>query len=182
MLGVWPPAQNGLTTTEGCTFRPPRSCFSRPTEWERRGILLASDSVRFPDGMVNSSGLVGRRLMVHPLAVVKGLFREDVQGWRGHAGASIVSFQFYASDERRGFIGGAKWALSPGGGPLRAALTEGGEWGAEHHRHVRERFGRSAHWGLVCEDLPREDNRIELSRSLADSSGMPAPRMVYRIR
>ena len=144
-------------------------------------ILLASDSVRFPDGMVNSSGLVGRRLMVHPLAVVKGLFREDVQGWRGHAGASIVSFQFYASDERRGFIGGAKWALSPGGGPLRAALTEGGEWGAEHHRHVRERFGRSAHWGLVCEDLPREDNRIELSRSLADSSGMPAPRMVYRI-
>ena len=56
-------------------------------------ILLASDSVRFPDGMVDSSGLVGRRLMVHPLAVVKGLFREDVQGWRGHAGASIVSFR-----------------------------------------------------------------------------------------
>ena len=144
-------------------------------------ILMASDSVRFPDGMANSSGLVGRRLMVHPLAVVKGLFPDDVQGWRGHAGASIVSFQFYASDERRGFVGGAKWALSPGGGPLRAALTEGGEWGVGHHRHVRERFGRSAHWGLVCEDLPHEDNRIELSPSLRDRSGMPAPRMVYRI-
>jgi choline dehydrogenase-like flavoprotein len=144
-------------------------------------ILMASDSERFPEGMANSSGLVGRRLMVHPLAVVKGLFRDDIQGWRGHAGASIVSFQFYASDERRGFVGGAKWALSPGGGPLRAALTEGGEWGAGHHRHVRERFGRSAHWGLVCEDLPHEENRIELSRSLRDSSGMPAPRMVYRI-
>ena len=104
-------------------------------------ILLASDSARFPDGMANSSGLVGRRLMVHPLAVVKGLFRDDIEGWRGHAGASIVSFQFYSSDERRGFVGGAKWALSPGGGPLRAALTEGGKWGAEHHRHVRERFG-----------------------------------------
>jgi choline dehydrogenase-like flavoprotein len=144
-------------------------------------ILLASESVRFPDGLANSSGLVGRRLMVHPLAVVKGLFRDDVQGWRGHAGASIVSFQFYASDERRGFVGGAKWALSPGGGPLRAALTEGGAWGADHHRHVRERFGRAAHWGLVCEDLPDENNRIELSRSLTDGCGMPAPRMVYRI-
>jgi len=144
-------------------------------------ILLASDSTRFPDGMANSSGLIGRRLMVHPLAVVKGLFREDIEGWRGHAGASIVSFQFYASDERRGFVGGAKWALSPGGGPLRAAFTEGGEWGVGHHRHVRERFGRSAHWGLVCEDLPNEENRIELSGSLADRRGLPAPRMVYRI-
>jgi len=144
-------------------------------------ILLASASSRFPDGLANSSGLVGRRLMVHPLAVVKGLFKDDVQGWRGHAGASIVSFQFYASDERRGFVGGAKWALSPGGGPLRAALTEGGEWGTGHHRHVRERFGRAAHWGLVCEDLPDEENRIELSRSLTDGSAMPAPRMVYRI-
>ena len=144
-------------------------------------ILLASESRRFPDGFANSSGLVGRRLMVHPLAVVKGLFQDDIEGWRGHAGASIVSFQFYASDERRGFVGGAKWALSPGGGPLRAALTEGGEWGPGHHRHVRERFGRAAHWGLVCEDLPGEENRIELSRSLTDTSGMPAPRMVYRI-
>jgi choline dehydrogenase-like flavoprotein len=144
-------------------------------------LLLASASSRSPDGLANSSGLVGRRLMVHPLALVKGLFDDDLESWRGHAGGSIVSYQFYASDERRGFVGSAKWAMSPAGGPLRAALAGGGEWGAEHHRHVRERLGRSAHWGIVCEDLPIETNRIELSTSMVDDLGLAAPKMTYRI-
>jgi hypothetical protein len=144
-------------------------------------LLLASASSRDPDGLANSSGLVGRRLMVHPLALVKGLFDDDLESWRGHAGGSIVSYQFYASDERRGFVGSAKWAMSPAGGPLRAALAGGGEWGPEHHRHVRERLGRSAHWGLVLEDLPNEANRIELSTSVVDDLGLAAPKMTYRI-
>jgi len=144
-------------------------------------LLLASSSSRAPDGLANSSGLVGRRLMVHPLALVKGLFRQDLQSWRGHAGGSIVSYQFYASDERRGFVGGAKWAMAPTGGPLRAALTNGGSWGDDHHRHVRDRFGCSAHWGLVCEDLPDPENRVDLSPTLTDRAGLAAPRITYRI-
>ena len=144
-------------------------------------LLLASASARAPDGLANSSGLVGRRLMVHPLALVKGLFREDLESWRGHAGGSIVSYEFYASDERRGFVGGAKWAMAPTGGPLRAALTNGGVWGDGHHRHVRDRFGCAAHWGLVCEDLPHPENRVDLSPTLTDRAGLAAPRITYRI-
>jgi len=144
-------------------------------------LLLASSSSRAPDGLANSSGLVGRRLMVHPLALVKGLFRQDLQSWQGHAGGSIVSYQFYASDERRGFVGGAKWAMAPTGGPLRAALTNGGSWGDDHHRFVRDRFGCSAHWGLVCEDLPDPENRVDLSPTLTDRAGLAAPRITYRI-
>ena len=119
--------------------------------------------------------------MVHPLALVKGLFRQDLESWRGHAGGSIVSYQFYASDERRGFVGGAKWAMAPTGGPLRAALTNGGVWGEGHHRHVRDRFGCAAHWGLVCEDLPNPGNRVDLSPTLTDRAGLAAPRITYRI-
>ena len=119
--------------------------------------------------------------MVHPLALVKGLFHEDLESWRGHAGGSIVSYQFYASDERRGFVGGAKWAMAPTGGPLRAALANGGMWGEGHHRHVRDRFGCAAHWGLVCEDLPNPDNRVDLSPTLTDRAGLAAPRITYRI-
>jgi choline dehydrogenase-like flavoprotein len=144
-------------------------------------LLLASASSRAPNGLANSSGLVGTRLMVHPLALVKGLFREDLESWRGHAGGSIVSYEFYASDERRGFVGGAKWAMAPTGGPLRAALANGGEWGDGHHRHVRDRFGCAAHWGLVCEDLPNPENRVDLSPTLTDRAGLAAPRITYRI-
>ena len=144
-------------------------------------LLLASASSGAPGGLANSSGLVGTRLMVHPLALVKGLFRQDLESWRGHAGGSIVSYEFYASDERRGFVGGAKWAMAPTGGPLRAALANGGAWGEEHHRHVRDRFGCSAHWGLVCEDLPNPENRVDLSPTLTDRAGLAAPRITYRI-
>jgi hypothetical protein len=119
--------------------------------------------------------------MVHPLALVKGLFRQDLESWRGHSGGSIVSYQFYASDERRGFVGGAKWAMAPTGGPLRAALTNGGSWGDDHHHFVRDRFGCSAHWGLVCEDLPNPENRVDLSPTLTDRAGLAAPRITYRI-
>jgi choline dehydrogenase-like flavoprotein len=144
-------------------------------------LLLASASSGTPDGLANSSGLVGRRLMVHPLAQVRGMFRQDLESWRGHAGGSIVSYEFYASDERRGFVGGAKWAMAPTGGPLRAALAKGGSWGDGHHRHVRDRFGCSAHWGLVCEDLPNPENRVDLSPTLTDRAGLAAPRITYRI-
>jgi hypothetical protein len=71
--------------------------------------------------------------------------------------------------------------MAPTGGPLRAALTNGGSWGDDHHRYVRDRFGRSAHWGLVCEDLPNPDNRVDLSPTLTDRCGLAAPRITYRI-
>jgi choline dehydrogenase-like flavoprotein len=144
-------------------------------------LLLASASNRQPDGLANSSGLVGRGLMVHLLGALKGLFDESLMGWQGHNGGAILSYEFYGTDEARGFVGAAKWSLTPTGGPLAAALARGGEWGPCHHRHVLERFGCSTQWGLICEDLPDDDNRVELSGTLTDAFGMAAPKLVYRI-
>lgn len=144
-------------------------------------ILLNSTSVRFPDGLANSSGLVGRHLMLHPLASVIGLFDEDLRTWRGQSGALIQSLHFYGSDPARGFLRGARWSLSPGGGALKAALARGGVWGAGHHAHVRARLGRSASWTVLGEDLPDPDNRVELAAGLTDSSGIPAPAVRYRV-
>ena len=78
---------------------------------------------------------------------------------------------------------GAKWALGSAGGPLKALFAPDGvgEWGAMHHRHVRERLGRSASWAILGEDLPELDNRVELSPTVTDSFGLPAARVHYRI-
>ncbi len=147
-------------------------------------LLLMSASPAHPDGLANSSGLVRRRLMMHPFANVTGLFDEILESWQGHFGCSIESFEFYETDERRGFVRGAKWGLAPTGGPVNAALpSRAGEqvWGEEHHLHVRSRLGRGASWGLFGEDLPDESNRVTLSASATDSSGLPVPELHYRV-
>src|SRR6185295_9316720 len=46
-------------------------------------LLLNSRSRRFPDGLANDSGLVGRNLMFHPYAIVRGAFDEPLGGHRG---------------------------------------------------------------------------------------------------
>jgi choline dehydrogenase-like flavoprotein len=148
-------------------------------------LLLLSASNRHPDGLANSSGLVGRRLMMHPFAVVTGIFDEWFDTWKGNVGCRIHSLQFYETDERRGFVRGAKWSMAPStGGPLNAAMpSRAGDavWGPEHHRRVRERFGHCLSWGIFCEDLPDEENRVTLDRELTDSSGIPAPAVRYRL-
>ena len=147
-------------------------------------ILLNSATQQWPDGLANSSGLVGRRLMMHPFANVAGLFDEDLQSWQGQFGCSIESFEFYETDESRGFVRGAKWGLAPTGGPINAALpSRAGDvaWGADHHLQFRERFGRGQNWGIFGEDLPDPENRVVLDPELTDSSGLPAPKIHYKV-
>ena len=86
--------------------------------------------------------------------------------WQGQFGDLIESLEFYETDEKRGFVRGARWGLAPTGGPINTALpSRAGEqvWGPDHHLHVRTHLGHGANWGLFAEDLPDEANRITLS-------------------
>ena len=146
-----------------------------------RLLLLSADS-RHPDGLANSSGLVGKRLMMHPFANVAGLFDEPLMSWAGQFGDLIESLEFYETDEKRGFVRGARWGLAPTGGPINAALpSRAGTqvWGPDHHLHVRSHLGHGANWGLFAEDLPDESNHVTLSSTVTDSSGIAAPEIHY---
>lgn len=152
-------------------------------------LLLASTSAQFPDGLANRSGLVGRRLMLHPLLTVTGIFDESFGGWPGQNGSALQSLEFYDSGARPDhsgqrrdvdFVGSAKWSLHPTGGPLRAALTRP-RWGAGHHEHVRRRLGHSCMWAAVCEDLPDIERRVTLAADLSDVDGLPAPAVHYHL-
>ncbi len=145
-------------------------------------LLLLSACNRYPHGLANSSGLVGKRLMLHPFATVTGLFAERFESWQGQWGQSIQSMQFYETDARRGFVRGAKWGLQPTGGPLAAALPWYGEpeFGAALHARVRARLGHSVMWGVIGEDLPEQGNAVTLDRTLVDAHGIPAPKVTYR--
>jgi choline dehydrogenase-like flavoprotein len=148
-------------------------------------LLQLSTSARFPDGLANGSGLVGKNLMMHPYAAVVGVYDEPLESWVGPAGQSIQSMEFYETDQSRGFVRGAKWQVMPSGGPmgLRAGYAGGaGEdrFGAGLHRSVAEVFGHSFEWGIIAEDLPEETNQVLLDPNLTDSDGVPAPKIVYK--
>jgi choline dehydrogenase-like flavoprotein len=147
-------------------------------------LLLLSACERFPDGLINRSGLVGRRLMMHPFTRVVGFFDEPFASWQGQWGQSIQSMEFYETDTTRGFVRGAKWNLVPSGGPLGAALFPwpgARRWGPAIHDHVGRWIGHAAIWGITAEDLPEEGNRVTLSHDLVDGDGIPAPKVTYRV-
>jgi choline dehydrogenase-like flavoprotein len=145
-------------------------------------LLLASSSAAQPDGLANSSGLVGRRLMLHPLSTVAGVFAERFADWQSHAGGLIQSLQFATHDPARGFAGGATWELGSAGGPVRAAHRADGRLvtGTEHHGHVRSRLGHVARWAILCEDLPDDANRVVLA-GRDDGTGVEIARLEYRL-
>jgi choline dehydrogenase-like flavoprotein len=149
-------------------------------------VVLAANGIGTPrllllSGLANRSGLVGRRLMVHPFATVAGTFDEPLDSWVGHAGPKIVSYEFYESDPARGFVRGAKWSLGGIAGPVGIALEGWAGWGAGHAARMREHVGRTMSWGIFTEDLPEEANRVTLDDALTDSDGLPAPRVEYAI-
>jgi len=146
-------------------------------------LLLNSTSKRFPDGLANSSGLVGRNLMLHPYSTVIGHFDEDLESWIGPAGQPVQSMQFYETDPSRGFVRGAKWHVLPGGGPLGSPPDPGApfdeQWGEAFHRKREAVFGKSFEWGIMAEDLPEHSNRVVLHDDLTDSDGIPAAKILY---
>jgi choline dehydrogenase-like flavoprotein len=148
-------------------------------------LLLLSTSGRYPNGLANSTDLVGRRLMMHPFGTVVGLFDEDLQSTRGVWGQHLHSLQFYETDSARGFVRGAKWGLQPTGGPVSMTRSypwgDHPIWGPGFHQTIRKRLDRSAMWGIIAEDLPDETNRVVLDPELKDSDGIPAPKIIYRM-
>ncbi len=147
-------------------------------------ILLNSVSGRFPGGLANSSGLVGRNLMFHPYSSIRGYFDDPLDGHRGpHIGT--WSQQFYETDRARGFVRGYTYQFVRGQGPVLTAMTGMASgripWGEGHHDAYRRLFDRSAGMVAICEDLPEAHNTVTLDPVLKDAHGIPAPKITYRL-
>ena len=153
-------------------------------------LLLMSTSPQFPDGLANSSGLVGRRLMQHPYRTVMVVMEEELDSWEGPWGQRIYSLEFAETRPGHDFVRGAKLHVCPHGGPMFAVYDHhnahreagfDGLWGAEFHRAADTVFGHAFTWGVQAEDLPEESNRIILDPEVTDSDGLPAVRTEYRV-
>ena len=148
-------------------------------------ILLNSFSRKTKRGMGNTSDLVGRNLMLHPLGYVEGVFEENLESNIGPQGCCIASHEFYETDEQRDFKRGYSMQVLRGPGPLETALSGNLRreiaWGSKHHSEFEKRFGRIASMSTILEDLPHPENRVTLDERLRDQSGIPAPRISYEL-
>ena len=129
-------------------------------------LLLNSKSSLFPNGLANSSGLAGKNFMLHPFRFFEGVFEAPMDGHIGPFGIPAFSQQFYETDSRRGFLRGYSFLLERSFGPLHHAwggfVDKPVPWGAEHHRIMRQRFPHIIRITVLGEDLPEENNRVEL--------------------
>ena len=147
-------------------------------------LMLLSKSKRFPDGIANGSGLVGRYLMHHPLAAVVGRFDQTLDSYKGHNTLTFASHEFYETDPGADSVRGFQLQGMRGFGPVMTAVGGWGvelPWGADHHAAFNETFSHTATLAILAEDLPDIENRVTLDAGLADSNGIPSPRLDYRI-
>ncbi|QIZ37782.1 GMC family oxidoreductase [Saccharopolyspora sp. ASAGF58] len=147
--------------------------------------LLLSASPAHPDGLANSSGLVGKNLMLHPNCSVTGYYDDDLESWRGPAGQLIHSLEFYDTRAEHDFVRGVKMHALPTPGPLNAVETQrelgyDAMWG-KNFLDIASSHARGILWAANTEDLPDESNFVSLDPDLTDDSGIPAPAVHYRI-
>ncbi len=148
-------------------------------------LLLASASDSHPQGLANSSDLVGRNLMFHGLAIVEGWTDEMLDPHKGVICAAAYSAEYAETDVERGFINGFTLLCSGMNGPgFQANGSHSGNvapWGADHHQWMDQHLNRGMAVLVQTEDLPSPTNRVTLDPDLVDADGVPAPFIHYRL-
>ena len=149
---------------------------------ESARLLLLSQSPRFPDGLANGNGLVGRYVTFHEYTAAIGLFDEPVYGWAGGGYIAASTFEFLEPDENRPFVGGCHVAAAGVGVPLpiNFAFPDKPVWGKAMKDADRELYNHCMAVGLVLHDLPQETNRVELDPEVKDAWGLPVARITHR--
>jgi choline dehydrogenase-like flavoprotein len=148
---------------------------------ETARLLLNSTSNRFPQGLANSSGLVGKYLMFNQGSGAQGIFEHNLNEYKSVQVTRIL-FDFYDSDPKRGFYGGGGIDARINPQPALWAMASGGDlprWGTEFKERL-EAFPRAMASTGHCTSLAQETNSVSIDPTLKDAWGIPAIRVTYR--
>jgi choline dehydrogenase-like flavoprotein len=144
-------------------------------------LLLNSANPRFPQGLANSSGLVGKYLMFNYTARALGVFEHELNEYKSVQVTRILH-DFYDSDPKRGFYGGGGLDARIGPQPTIWATrtaTDGPGWGQAFKERLRE-FPRSMQVACHGTSLAVETNNVTIDPTVKDAWGVPALRVTYR--
>ncbi len=143
-------------------------------------LLLNSACPGFEQGLANSSGTVGKYLMVQIGNVVLGRFEEPIRMYKAPP-AHALSEEFYETNPHNDFIRGFSIQTV---GPLPIAFAKQmmvakGAWGWGM-RKVMMDYNHWAALGVLGEILPWEDNRVTVADE-KDIHGIPVAKITFRL-
>lgn len=143
-------------------------------------LLLMSASDRYPDGLANSSGMVGRNLMDHPSSSLT--FDAEDELWLGRGPQSPASINTLRDGPFRSERAAFRLDFT-NISQVRSAtedLIAAGTYGAELEKQLRYRAAHQCSVKDVLEVLPHPENRVVLS-SKKDALGLPRPEIHYSL-
>jgi choline dehydrogenase-like flavoprotein len=142
-------------------------------------LLLMSGNGTFPQGLANSSGMVGKNFMSHPTWQVFGTFDEPVNAYKGMQMGHVMVQDYYKRDARprdtcaRGYV-----LISYMMTPVTYANLSGLAYGSELKQFLND-YAHTAAWWAHAEGLPSESNAITLDPDVKDARGLPVARLTY---
>jgi choline dehydrogenase-like flavoprotein len=143
-------------------------------------LLLNSACPQHPDGLANSSGLVGKNLMAHTNNAIWGVMDEEIRWYKGPPSLAVCEHWNY-EDEGKDFDGGYSF-MSQGPLPTDFAtslVANEGPFGGEL-RNWMAHYNHMAGLKIVGETMPQDENRVELSDE-KDALGLPIPRVTFSL-
>ena len=143
---------------------------------ETARILLNSDSAKFPHGLANSSGQVGRNYMRHTFGIAQAVMPKPVNFHRGARQTGLL-FDEQGHNPERGFAGGYQLqAIAVD--PWNVSSIMGG-WGPQNTVFT-ENYTNLAALFITGEDPPEAGNQISLHDTERDANGLPVPVIDYK--
>src|SRR6202163_664783 len=140
-------------------------------------LLLLSANKQFPNGLANSSGIVGKYLMLNSGGVVVGQLEHTLNDYKVFA-VSGVLHDFYELDPQNvGFYGGggldARLDFTPISFAMGALPPGSPTWGKGFKDILANNFTRTMELFGHGTSLPVETNSFSLDPDLKDAWGLP---------
>jgi choline dehydrogenase-like flavoprotein len=143
-------------------------------------LLLNSSSSLFPDGLANSSGLVGKCFMVHTGEQVFARFPKRINQYKAPPPGGAITEHFNRTMPEEDFICGyAIEVVGPHPADFASRLmTARGIWGADLRRTMLD-YNYYSGLGIVGEVLPQVKNMVKLHETERDQYGLPVAHVIF---
>ncbi len=143
-------------------------------------LLLMSVSDKYPNGIANGAGMVGRNLMDHPSSSLT--FDAEDELWLGRGPQSPASINTFRDGPFRSEHAAFRLDFTNISQVRSAAedLITAGVYGPELERQLRYRAAHQCNVKNVPEVLPHPDNRVVLSDQ-KDELGLPKPQVHFAL-